>query len=133
RFSRDWSADVCSSDLNLSTLKNEVLSLGGGEPITGGGWISYTTTMTEEGKPIGYYYGFKTDGIFQTQAEVDNYVQEGARPGDLRFVDVNQDGAINNLDRTDIGDPFPDLTYGFRLGGDYKGFDLQIQIGRAHV
>lgn len=117
---------------NLSTLKNEVLSLGGGEPITGGGWISYTTTMTEEGKPIGYYYGFKTDGIFQTQAEVDNYVQEGARPGDLRFVDVNQDGAINNLDRTDIGNPFPDLTYGFRLGGDYKGFDLQI-LGQGTV
>ncbi|QBQ42998.1 SusC/RagA family TonB-linked outer membrane protein [Sphingobacterium psychroaquaticum] len=111
---------------NASTVKNKVLSLGGGEPITGGGWISYTTTMTEEGKPIGYYYGFKTDGIFQSQAEVDGYVQEGARPGDLRFVDINKDGKINNLDRTDIGDPFPDLTYGFRLGADYKGFDLQI-------
>lgn len=111
---------------NLSTVKNKVLSLGGGEPITGGGWISHTTTMTEEGKPIGYYYGFRTNGIFQNQEEVDGYVQEGARPGDLRFVDINQDGVINNLDRTDIGDPFPNLIYGFRLGADFKGFDLQI-------
>ncbi len=111
---------------NASTVKNKVLSLGGGEPITGGGWISYSTTMTEEGKPIGYYYGFKTDGIFQNQAEVDNYFQEGARPGDLKFVDLNNDQVINNLDRTDIGDPFPTLTYGFRLGADYKGFDLQV-------
>ncbi|MFD2538766.1 TonB-dependent receptor [Sphingobacterium chuzhouense] len=112
--------------VNASTVKNKVLSLGGGEPITGGGWISYSTTLTEEGKPIGYYYGFKTDGIFQSQAEVDDYFQEGARPGDLRFVDINGDGVINNLDRTDIGNPFPDLMYGFRLGADYKGFDLQI-------
>src|SRR5690606_20348694 len=49
---------------NASTFKNKVLSLGGGEPITGGGWISYTTTLTEEGMPIGYFYGFKTNGIF---------------------------------------------------------------------
>lgn len=115
-----------SISANASTVKNKVLSLGGGEPITGGGWISYSTTLTEEGKPIGYYYGLKTDGIFQSQAEVDNYFQEGARPGDLKYVDVNQDGVINNLDRTDIGDPFPTLTYGFRLGADYKGFDLQV-------
>lgn len=111
---------------NASTFRNKVLTLGGGEPITGGGWISYTTTMTEENMPIGYYYGLKTDGIFQSQQEVDSYIQEGARPGDLRFVDVNQDGKINNLDRTNIGDPFPDLTYGFRIGLDYKGFDFQL-------
>lgn len=111
---------------NVSTFKNKVLSLGGGEPITGGGWISYTTTLTEENMPIGYFYGFKTDGIFQSQQEVDNYIQEGARPGDLRFVDVNGDGVINNADRTYLGDPFPDLTYGLRLGADYKNFDIQV-------
>lgn len=117
---------------NASTFKNKVLSLGGGEPISGGGWISYSTTLTEEGMPIGYYYGLKTDGIFQNQQEVDSYFQEGARPGDLRFRDENQDGVINNLDRTNIGDPFPDLTYGFRLGADYKGFDLQI-LGQGTI
>lgn len=111
---------------NASTFKNKVLSLGGGEPITGGGWISYTTTLTEEGMPIGYFYGFKTNGIFHSQQEADDYIQEGARPGDLRFVDINQDGTINNADRTNLGDPFPDLTYGLRLGADYKQFDLQL-------
>lgn len=110
---------------NFSTFKNKVLSLGGGEPITGGGWISYTTTLTEENMPIGYFYGFKTDGIFQSQQEVDSYYQEGARPGDLRFADVNNDGLINNADRTNLGDPFPDLTYGMRLGAEYKNFDFQ--------
>src|SRR5690606_13954097 len=111
---------------NASTVQNKVLSLGQGEPISGGGWISYTTTMTEEGMPIGYFYGFKTNGIFQSQEEVDAHVQEGARPGDLRFVDVNNDGVLNDEDRTNIGDPFPDLTYGLRLGGEFKNFDLQI-------
>jgi TonB-linked SusC/RagA family outer membrane protein len=111
---------------NASTYQNKVLSLGGGEPINGGGWISYTTTKTEEGMPIGYFYGFKTNGIFQSQAEIDSYVQEGARPGDLRYVDINNDGKIDNNDRTNIGSPFPKLTYGLRLGGEYKNFDLQV-------
>ncbi|MDR2285290.1 MAG: TonB-dependent receptor [Sphingobacterium sp.] len=111
---------------NAATLKNKVLSLGGGEPIPGGGWISYTTTLTEVGMPIGYYYGFKTDGIFQNQAEIDNYVQAGAVPGDLRFVDINKDGVINSSDRTNIGDPFPDLTYGLNLGASYKNFDFRV-------
>lgn len=113
---------------NASALQNKVLSLGGGEPIAGGGWISYSTTKTEEGKPIGYYYGFKTDGIFQSQAEADSYVQQGARPGDLRYVDINEDGKIDNSDRTDLGNPFPKLTYGLRLGAEYKNFDLQVLL-----
>lgn len=111
---------------NAATLKNKVLSLGGGEPIPGGGWISYTTTLTEEYMPIGYFYGFKTDGIFQNQQEVDSYVQTGAAPGDLRFVDVNKDGVINANDRTYLGDPFPNVTYGLTFGGDYKNFDFKI-------
>ena len=111
---------------NVSTFKNKVLSLGGGEPIPGGGWISYTTTLTEENMPIGYYYGFKTNGIFQNQAEVDQSGQAGASPGDLRFVDINADDVINSNDRTYIGDPFPDLSYGFTLGADYKNFDLKV-------
>lgn len=112
--------------LNASTFKNRVLSLGGGEPIPGGGWISYTTTLTEENKPIGYYYGFKTNGIFQNQAEIDQSGQSGAQPGDLRFIDINDDGVINSSDRANIGDPFPDLSYGVNFGADYKDFDLRV-------
>ncbi len=113
---------------NISTFKNKVLSLGGGEPILGGGWINYTTTKTEEGMPIGYFYGLKTNGIFQNQAEVDNYFQEGARPGDLRFVDVNGDKKINNQDRTKIGDPFPDFSYGLNFNSSFKNFDFLVSI-----
>ncbi len=117
---------------NLFTFKNKVLSLGGGEPLYGGGWITVTTTKTEVGKPIGYFYGLKTDGIFQSETEVQNYknsegglIQPTARPGDLRFVDVNGDGIVNANDRTDIGNPFPKFSYGLNFAFDYKGFDLQ--------
>ncbi len=112
--------------VNLFTFKNKVISLGGGEPIFDGQWISYYTTKTEVGKSIGYFYGLKTDGIFQSQAEADASFQEGARAGDLRFVDVNGDKKIDANDRTEIGDPFPELSYGINLGADYKGFDLQL-------
>ncbi|MGI6073829.1 MAG: SusC/RagA family TonB-linked outer membrane protein [Fermentimonas sp.] len=117
---------------NLFTFKNKVTSLGGGEPIYGGGWIAVSTTKTEVGKPIGYFYGLKTDGIFQNQAEIDAYknkdgelMQQSARPGDLRFVDVNGDGIVNADDRTDIGNPFPKFSYGLNFAFDYKGFDFQ--------
>ncbi|WP_418894768.1 SusC/RagA family TonB-linked outer membrane protein [Limibacterium fermenti] len=118
---------------NLFTFNNEVLSLGGGEPLYGGGWITVTTTKTEEGKPIGYFYGLKTDGIFQNEAEIKAYknkegglIQSTARPGDLKFLDLNGDGAINANDRTNIGNPFPKMSYGFNIAADYKGFDLSL-------
>jgi outer membrane receptor protein involved in Fe transport len=69
----------------------------------------------ETGYPIGYFYGYKTDGIFQNEAEVLSYtnagkvVQPTAKPGDLRYVDLNKDGTINEADKTMIGDPNPDF------------------------
>ena len=87
--------------------------------------------MTEEGMPIGYFYGRKTDGIFQTQQEIDNYVnstgdkiQPTARPGDLKYVDIDGNGRLDDNDRTKTGNPFPKFTYGVSLGLEYKGFDL---------
>jgi TonB-linked SusC/RagA family outer membrane protein len=118
---------------NLFTFNNKVISLGGGEPLYGGGWITVTTTKTEEGKPIGYFYGLKTDGIFQNRDEINAYknkegklIQPSARPGDLKFLDLNEDGIINANDRTNIGNPFPKMSFGFNLAADYKGFDLQL-------
>ena len=62
-----------------------------------------------------------------TQDEVNNHAtQNGAVPGDIRFVDVNGDGIVNDNDRTQIGDPFPDFTIGWNLNLDYKAFDLSI-------
>jgi TonB-linked SusC/RagA family outer membrane protein len=119
---------------NLSTYRNRVESLGSGSNIPGKGVHlgNQTYTMTEVGEPIGYFYGFKTDGVFQTQQEVDNYAVGGekimptAQAGDLRFVDLNKDGKLDELDRTKIGNPHPDFTLGLTLGAEYKGFDFSL-------
>ncbi|MDP4206162.1 MAG: SusC/RagA family TonB-linked outer membrane protein, partial [Bacteroidota bacterium] len=119
---------------NLFTYSNKVLSLGGGQPIYGVGYDDKTITKTEEGESIGYFYGLKTNGIFQSQSDIDNYknskgqkiVQSEAMPGDLKFVDINNDGQITDEDRTKIGSPFPDFTYGINLSAEYKGFDIAL-------
>ncbi|MBC9929901.1 TonB-dependent receptor [Chitinophaga qingshengii] len=111
--------------LNVSTFRNEVLSMGGGEPIYTPAHLGETITKTEAGKPVGYYYGWLTDGIFQTQAEVDKSPQAGtSRPGDLRFKDINNDGKLDAADRTMIGNPWPDFVYGLNINLNYKRFDL---------
>lgn len=86
----------------------------------------------ESGYPLGYFWGLETGDIFQTEAEVNNYrangklIQPNARPGDVIFVDQNNDGVINDLDKTNIGDPNPDLTYGFNVSFNYKGLDFSL-------
>lgn len=87
----------------------------------------------ENGFPIGYFWGLKTAGIFQTEAEVLAYqsaagkvIQPTAAPGDVRYVDLNGDGVIDNQDRGMIGKPNPDYTFGISLSADYKGFDFSI-------
>jgi len=85
------------------------------------------------GMPVGYFWGLKTDGIFQTEEEVKAYsskgklVQPDAKPGDVRYIDLNGDGVIGNEDRTKIGDPNPDFIFGFNVSLDYKGFDFLVQ------
>ncbi|MFI5138651.1 MAG: SusC/RagA family TonB-linked outer membrane protein [Sphingobacteriales bacterium] len=86
----------------------------------------------QTGYPVGYFYGLKTAGIFQNQAQIDAYthngvpIQPGAQPGDVRFVDVNGDGKIDASDNTMIGNPNPKATYGFNINARYKGFDIAI-------
>jgi len=115
---------------NISTIKNKVLSIGSGGAIAGGYYYGGTATRTEVGKSIGYFYGYKTDGLFQSQAEIDAApVQQGThnealQPGDLKFVDVNGDKVINSQDETYLGSPIPKFTYGFHLGANYGAFDL---------
>ena len=86
------------------------------------------------GEPVGYFWGLKTAGVFQNEAEVNSYVsksgnkiQPNAQPGDVRFVDLNNDGAISAEDKTNIGNPNPDFTFGFSIALDYKGFDFLVQ------
>lgn len=132
RVGKDFSYNISG---NISSYKNEVLSLGGGTNIPGKTHLgNQINTMIEPGKPIGYFYGYKTDGVFQTQEEIDNYkggpdntvIMPTAEPGDLKFVDLNGDGKMGEEDRTMIGNPHPDFTFGLTLGGEYKGFDLSL-------
>jgi hypothetical protein len=80
----------------------------------------------EAGFPLGYFIGFKTDGVFQTQDEIDNAAVGNIAPqlGDFKFVDQNKDGKIDLADRVNLGNPLPDATMGFSLSLDYKKFDF---------
>lgn len=111
---------------NFSTVKNKVTVLNNpDESIFGPAFEGLPLTITQQGFPIASFYGYETDGLFQNQTEIDNYAtQPQAIPGDIRFKDNNGDGEINEEDRVRIGSYIPDLTYGFTLSADYKGFDL---------
>ncbi len=117
---------------NIAFVSTNVISLGeGGEPVTTGNVFSAgAVARTEVGHPIASFFGFVTDGIFQTQQEVEAHAfqNENTAPGDIRFSDLNQDGIINNLDRDFIGNPTPDFTYGFNADFEYKGFDMSLFI-----
>ena len=121
---------------NFSTLHNEVLFVGSTEGFLEGGSFlvgeNLLTSRMEAGFPIGYFYGYKTNGIYQDQAEINvlnadaptGTYHSNAKPGDLKFVDVDGDGEITVADKTYIGDPIPDLTMGFNLGFNYKNIDF---------
>jgi TonB-linked SusC/RagA family outer membrane protein len=124
--------DVLFKSLRLSTsltytqAENLVTETNNGL-ITGGGYgIPYqSVTRFEKGYAPGYFFGYKTDGLFQNQSDITKHpTQPGAQPGDIRFVDMNSDGKIDDADRTYIGNPFPDFTLGWNLNLEYKGFDF---------
>lgn len=86
------------------------------------------------GHALGFFWGYETAGVFQDQQEIQNYrgengalIQPDALPGDLKYVDSNRDGVIDAADKVEIGDPNPDLTYGFSIGANYKALDFSIQ------
>lgn len=114
--------------VNGSVFKNRVQSLGeGNKPIIGG----WGFNRTEVGKSIGSFYGYATDGIFQTEKEVQDYkgpggtvLQPNAHAGDFKFKNLKNDEAIDAFDETWIGDPWPKLTYGLNINLGYKAFDL---------
>ena len=83
------------------------------------------------GYPIGYFYGYKVEGVYQTQEEIEHSPKNTlatVTPGDLKFRDVNGDGEITTADRTMIGNPTPDVTYGFTLGLGYKNWELAVDM-----
>lgn len=118
--------------VNATTVHNEVLNVGGNSGVDSllfGGNISGFTTQTREGLPIGAFWGYQTNGLFQTQEDLDSYPHTSdAGLGDLRRVDVSGDGRIDGQDRTYIGSPIPTLIFGFNLELSYKNFDFSMNI-----
>ena len=130
----DWEYDING---NISVIRNEVTGLGeGGQPLSTGGvfgtgndFVAYT----DIGLPMAIFYGYETAGIFQTDEEAaSNTAQPGAMAGDVIFVDQNGDGAIDENDKTVIGNPHPDFTYGLTSNVKYKQFDLSLFIQGSH-
>jgi TonB-linked SusC/RagA family outer membrane protein len=117
-----------------TTIHNEVLSIGGASGVDSlliGGYLGngQPVTLSRVGLPIGAFYGYVTDGIFQTQAELDAYPHMSlAEVGDLRFVDVNGDSRITGLDRTYIGSPIPKFIYGLNFEIQYQAVDFSLDL-----
>jgi TonB-dependent starch-binding outer membrane protein SusC len=123
---------------NVAYLKNRVTYVAADTNFISGdvGFQTMgTITRTQVGNPYNAFFGYKSDGIFQNQAEIDahrdkngNLIQPNARPGDFRWLDLNGDGKItnDNLDKTFLGSSFPKYTFGFTVNLDYKSFDLMI-------
>ncbi|MCF7561625.1 TonB-dependent receptor [Sabulilitoribacter multivorans] len=131
------SYNVTKIDGEVTEVKDGIISEGGsfsvGQPAI---------ARLEVGQPIGYFYGLKTDGIFQNQAEVDAHPSQAglgsaASPGDIRYVDVNGDGQININDRTYLGKPQADYIMGLNLSFNYKNFDfgtyMYAELGKETV
>lgn len=135
-FSINWreTKDTWDYSLGLNAAYNRNRMTGIGSPIQGASWaIAGPVTRVELDQPIAYFYGWKTDGIFQNQADVFGHIngqgellQPSAVPGDVKFVDINGDGRINDEDRTRIGNPTPDWTLGFTGMFNWKGFDFSF-------
>ncbi len=134
KLGEDWRVTV---NANISKNKNEVTKVATQNGIIYGDSNLLFQGIDEinrvqEGQPIGFFYGLKTDGIFQNQAEIDAYAKDGnliqpnAQPGDVKFVDLNGDGKISSDDKTKIGDPNPDYYYGVNFQLNYKAFDLSV-------
>ncbi len=134
RAGRDFTYNISG---NASFITNEVTKLFDGNFLASRryGRPNQEIARTFEGEPIGTFFGWRTDGLYQTQDEInaDANIADDPRkengqiqPGDVRFLDLNGDGLIDDNDRTIIGNPHPDVSYGLNAGISYKGFDVNL-------
>ncbi|HXB08398.1 MAG TPA: TonB-dependent receptor [Puia sp.] len=133
---RDFKWDVSA---NVTTINNKVLSVGDQGVDATGTKVDYLEATNfiraQVGHSIGQWYMIKTAGIFKSQAEVTGYtnksgqiIQPNAKPGDIKYVDANGDGTIDNKDRQYAGSPWPTLQAGAQVNASYHGFTLNIQL-----
>lgn len=124
-----------NTDFNISFNQNEIKSLNDSTPLFVDNYgLNANFGIDAAGLPANEFYGYVTDGIFQTQKDIDNHAVQQAgtttynstSPGDIRFKDLNSDGVINANDRTYIGNPNPKFIYAMNNSFSYKGFDLNI-------
>jgi len=137
---RDFTYGVSA---NASFNKNEVTRIANAEGIIHGA-LNVLSQGTSEmyraqvGYPIGYFYGYKTSGVFQNAADIaawkaagNGILQGNVQPGDLKFTDLNHDNVIDDKDKTNIGNPNPATTLGLTFNAGYKGFDLTVTMHGA--
>jgi TonB-linked SusC/RagA family outer membrane protein len=124
-----------NTTFNLSYNKNKVVSINDTVPMSSGSiGLNYNLALIQAGHPINEFYGFKTDGIFQNQQEVNNHALQvpgndpynRTSPGDIRFKDLNNDGVINDQDRTYLGSPNPTFIFAMNNTFSYRNFDLSL-------
>ncbi|SDD74148.1 TonB-linked outer membrane protein, SusC/RagA family [Mucilaginibacter pineti] len=118
---------------NFTTIKNKVVSLG--KQLGSSKYFQTGATRSQIGGAIGQWYVVKTEGLFQSQEEINNYknsggkiIQPNAKPGDVKFQDINDDGQINNDDRQFDGSSIPKFQAGFQFNGSYKSFSINVQL-----
>ena len=127
-------------NLNGAYNKNKVGNIPNEDGIIHGesGSVLYDNSgefyRASNGEPIGYFWGYKTAGIFQNQQEINDWIaagngvlQSNVQPGDVKYYDINHDGVINDNDKVNLGNGMPDFTYGFKVGFDWRGLDFAVQ------
>lgn len=117
---------------NFSIIKNKILTLGMGNVTQENGMVGNGSNLFI-GYPMQMFYGYKTDGVFLTDAEVNDWYDQsaiapGSVAGDIRYVDITGDGKVTTADRTYLGSQIPKYTFGLNIGAEYKGFDFSMLI-----
>jgi TonB-linked SusC/RagA family outer membrane protein len=123
KIGKDWTYSVSG---NVSFNQNKIIGLNGGQALPGGNINDGFTTLSDNGHPIGSFYLWQTNGVFQSDEEASASGQAGAQAGDLRYVDQDKNGVIDGNDRVFMGSYQPKMTMGFNGDLGFKGFDLSI-------
>lgn len=117
------------TDISATYNTNKIIDLNSAVPYYINQVNNSYLTMLQKGYPINVFYGYVTDGLFQTQEDVDNHAyQPGAEAGDIRFRDLNNDGIINEADRTVIGNPNPTWLFSMNNTVEWKGLELSVYL-----